>query len=501
MKTFYQFRDEQKKKLEEHVFYDLISTDKIEFNNKLMFMPAMVHFIMNFRDMNKWVIRFETPDTSFKSVINGGTIEDETHSRLFLEDWRKLHIDDKLKWNSSDIIYWLFISSEMECFRKYGIDFMRLCIDDESDPILRYAHSESGETCGNVFFSRISPIADRIAVNLNISLRYFGTFHLNLENGHVWESEGVFENIVLEQDANEKVRSLSQRMFDIFHGIHNAFYNYTSNYILTQSYPKFPEMLTIIGNNEYPQYPDLFLITGNNHSNDIIQHINNYLEQISKHPFYEWLKSTSINPLIKLKSFIPLWTVDIMGYRDINRYVFPYERIESDSERLITEYALLLSEHSYLFYNDWKSLQLDEMLRWTASDTLDFIFLNADMDTHRENLVKFSLCGLKNSEPLIRFWFMMILELSGKSFFSYVGNVAKLAEKEYNISLPYLSGKHSSVKELNVFNELYTHFISQELNQEQKIKIKEIADMVLTALLKNLDISYKYAVNNLFAAR
>ncbi|MDF8839062.1 hypothetical protein OU679_25375, partial [Escherichia coli] len=25
------------------------------------------------------------------------------------------------------------------------------------------------------------------------SLRYFGTFHLNLENGHVWKSEGVFE--------------------------------------------------------------------------------------------------------------------------------------------------------------------------------------------------------------------------------------------------------------------------------------------------------------------
>ena len=49
------------------------------------------------------------------------------------------------------------------------------------------------------------------------------------------------------------------------------------------------------------------------------------------------------------------------------------------------------------------------MLRWSASDTLEFIFLNSDMDMHRENIVKFSLFGLKHRDPVIRFWFMMIL--------------------------------------------------------------------------------------------
>lgn len=83
--------------------------------------------------MNKWVIRFDNNDNEYKAVINGGTIEDETHSRLFLEDWRKLYIDDKLNWKASDVIYWLFISQKMECFRKFGIDFMRLCVDDGGD--------------------------------------------------------------------------------------------------------------------------------------------------------------------------------------------------------------------------------------------------------------------------------------------------------------------------------------------------------------------------------
>lgn len=152
MKKFYHFRDYQRAKLESHAFYKLIDSDIIPLKNKLMFAPVMAHFVMNFRDMNKWVIRFATTDSKFKSVINAGTTEDETHSRLFLEDWRKLYLDDKLNWKASDIIYWLFISPEMECFRKYGVEFMRLCVDDNNDPILRYSHSESGETCGNVFF-------------------------------------------------------------------------------------------------------------------------------------------------------------------------------------------------------------------------------------------------------------------------------------------------------------------------------------------------------------
>lgn len=39
-----------------------------------------------------------------------------------------------------------------------------------------------------------------------------------------------------------------------------------------------------------------------------------------------------------------------MGYRDINKYVFTYEQPESESENIINNYALHLSEHSRLFF-------------------------------------------------------------------------------------------------------------------------------------------------------
>ncbi|EBT7801604.1 hypothetical protein CP648_22305 [Salmonella enterica] len=294
--------------------------------------------------------------------------------------------------------------------------------------------------------------------------------------------------------------ALSKRMFGIFKGIHDSFYNYLSSYVLNGSNPSFQGPLPV-GRNVAPIYPEFVIENKQNNNGKHIEHINSYLEKISNHKFFKWLINTSIDPQLKLKSFIPLWIVDIMGYRDINKYVFTYEQPESESEKIINNYALHLSEHSRLFYHDWKSLQLDDMLRWSASDTLEFIFLNADMDIHRENIVKFSLFGLKHRDPIIRFWFMMILELSGKEFFSHVSDVALLAERKYNIFLPYLCGRHATEEECEAYNNMYEHFIAKEISPEQSDLIIQITDMVMQSLLNNLDISYRYVVNNLLAVR
>lgn len=263
------------------------------------------------------------------------------------------------------------------------------------------------------FFSKISPIADQVAKHLGISLRYFGTFHLELENGHVWKSEGVFEKIVLEDNDYKKMTELSYRMFCIFKGIHDVFHSYLSEYVIKQRLPLFwnPEDKEHRVASSYPE----LIVNGMN--SKLINHINGYLAEISDHKFYKWLQDSNLDPKLKLKSFIPLWIADIMGYRDINKYIFTYKSPASESESIINEYAMYLTEHSRLFYTDWKSLELDDMLRWTASDTLEFIFLNTDMDVHRENIIKFSLYGLKYKDPLIRLWFILILELSGKEFF------------------------------------------------------------------------------------
>ncbi|EFI6424060.1 hypothetical protein GSQ06_23375, partial [Escherichia coli] len=96
---------------------------------------------------------------------------------------------------------------------------------------------------------------------------------------------------------------------------------------------------------------------------------------------------------------------------------------------------------------------------------------------------------------------MMILELSGKEFFSHVGDIALQVESKYNIYLPYLCGRHATENEHETYNNMYEHFMVKEISPEQSDLIIQITDMVMRSLLNNLDISYRYVVNNLLAAR
>lgn len=220
-----------------HPLFSFIESDRIPENKKLHFIPCMAYFIMSFRDMNKWIFPFAQPKNLFEKIINRAALEDQTHSRLFLEDWRKLRLDDHLAWKASDMIYWLFLSQEMESFRQYEIDFMKLCVDDGENVNVRFAHCEVTETYGNVFFSRITPIAEIIAKNNNMSLRYFGEFHLALENGHVVESEGVFEDKQLTDYERQLASTLCKKTGSIFDGMRDAWLNYAQNYVLPNTVP------------------------------------------------------------------------------------------------------------------------------------------------------------------------------------------------------------------------------------------------------------------------
>ncbi|ECL8609739.1 hypothetical protein FTZ70_21105, partial [Salmonella enterica] len=67
--------------------------------------------------------------------------------------------------------------------------------------------------------------------------------------------------------------------------------------------------------------------------------------------------------------------------------------------------------------------------------------------------------------------------------------------------LPYLCGRHATEEECEAYNNMYEHFIAKEISPEQSDLIIKITDMVMQSLLNNLDISYRYVVNNLLAAR
>lgn len=133
----------------------------------------------------------------------------------------------------------------MECFRKFGIDFMKFCVDDGGDLIFCYFYFELGEICGNIFFLKISFIVDQVVNYLGILFCYFGIFYFNLENGYVWKFEGVFENIELLLDLYKEMVEFLKRMFGIFKGIYDFFYNYLFCYVFNGSNLLFLRLLFV----------------------------------------------------------------------------------------------------------------------------------------------------------------------------------------------------------------------------------------------------------------
>src|SRR4051812_14232018 len=160
MQEIMDLKRDRKQQLVAHRFFDWMRTSPQAPEDRLLIAPIMAVFVMNFRDANKWFIRFPEPKSELEEIINGNTVEDETHSRLFLEDWRKLHLDEKLGWRASDTLWWLSLAPDTEPFRRYVMSFARMTVADGGDPLIRFAHSEAGEACGNAFFSTAAPIAD-----------------------------------------------------------------------------------------------------------------------------------------------------------------------------------------------------------------------------------------------------------------------------------------------------------------------------------------------------
>ena len=504
MQPFMQYKQRRASELATSPFIQWLGSDNVDMDRKFDFMPAMVLFIMGFRDMNLWVIRFdEHADEHFRSIINGNTDEDQTHSLLFLEDWHKLQFDTKLGWSAADMLRWLFVSPELEIFRRMQVEFVRLTIDDGGDPMLRFAHSEAGEACGHVFFRTAVGPANQLTAATGVEYRYFGRHHLDRELGHVMESEGEFETQVLDTERRSATLALGQRMFDIFDEIFAAFHDYTQTYVESGQYPhprdqhvpsRTPVMETVrIASRNGPSAE----------ATALIHHLQARMSRAADHPFYHWLEDSPVPAADKLRSFLPLWVMDTLGYRDLNYYVFHYPQPANEAERWINAWVNNLETHSLLFFEDWDALGMDAFLGWSASETLAFCFLDPAMDVHRKNIFSFIKLGLRHQEPLLRFWLMHALESSGEAFFHSTARLAQQAQREGVGPLPYLRDDHegSHPHDAAVQQAIRDSFLAMSLDERQLAVAMNLIDVVFDALEEQLALSHDAGLTHRFSER
>jgi hypothetical protein len=440
MKHVMQLRDAGQAAVRGHPFFEWLSSDLVPAQDRLAIGPAGALFIMQFRDMNRWVLRFAEPHNEYEWVINLGTLEDEKHSKMFLEDWRKLDLDTRLGWRTSDMLWWLFLSSDQETFRRSGIEFIRLVVDDGGDALIRFGHSEAGEATGHVMLSNTARVAATLSRRTGLEYRYFGPHHLDLESGHVGNTQGVFETVVLDPARRERSSEACRRMFDIFDDIFDGFLNYAATYLDNGTVPRRPQ-LPASARDDWTA-PALVIDPRDDHDTEMLRHIEEHKNKLKAHPFYEWLSHENESPADKLRQFIPMWVMDILGYRDLTKYALTFAEPSCAGEHAVNAWASRLSEHSGLFLSDWDALGLDHMLNHTASDALEWLFFDPDMDLHRQNMIEFAKIALQHNDPVLRWWMLVALEATGEEFFAQTRPLALAAEAETGGRLDYLAGRH-----------------------------------------------------------
>src|ERR1700745_844922 len=104
---------------------------------RFIFAPLFANLILGFLALNRWFLRYPQPRDRYEAAINAHTEEDETHSALFLEDWRELGLDARLGWGGEDTMAWYYTAPETEVFRRYAIRLTRMCVETP-DPLVRF---------------------------------------------------------------------------------------------------------------------------------------------------------------------------------------------------------------------------------------------------------------------------------------------------------------------------------------------------------------------------
>ncbi|MEO6503776.1 MAG: hypothetical protein ABIQ09_17930 [Jatrophihabitantaceae bacterium] len=508
MKQVLSYVAERRAVLDKHPLFDWVAQESVPLKDRLMFMPSMITFTMGFRDLNKWVLRYPLARDDLQRGINIHTFEDQTHSRLFLQDWRRLGLDDRLGWQASDTLWWLFLSEANEVSRGHAIYFLSMATADQDDPLLRFAHAEVIEACGSVFFNHVAKIAAQFEDQTKVELPYLGPYHLALESGHM-DCEDLFEEQELDDQRRRRAVELADAMFDIFFETFDTWLKNAQEFVTTGAAPR-PRPSAAIqpsgvqssdeGVGDAPSARPR--TDGPPHASQ--QAVQRLLEarkaRTAEHPFYLWLHNRGqITALQALRRFLPMWAMDIMGYRDLNLYAMRYQQPQDDLAQVVNGWVDDLSTHNTLYLNDWRELDLDQLLGWSASDTLDFCYLDAQVDVHRRNIVRFTQLAADHPEPLLRLWLMHALESTGDAWFENCRILAREVEATTDIRLDYLGDRHEIAhRPVAPGAQASVLFKSRPMSAEQAEKVLVMIDTVFDAVDEQLDISLDVALSNKF---
>ena len=356
--------------IDAHPLYAWMADPEVPLGRRFVFAPLFANFILGFSDLNRWFLRYPEPRDRYEAAINAHTEEDETHSALFLEDWRELGFDAQLGWGVEDTMAWYYTAPETEVFRRYAMRLTRMCVETP-DPLVRFGLMEAIETCGHVFFGHTAPLAEELSRRTGAALRYFGPYHLARETGTLIDADDLFETVVLTPEQRRRAVALVEEVFAMFTVKNDHLLAYAQAAAAGAAVPRPAQAArpaVALGGEVRPLHT-----VERGSAGPMGERLAERKAALAAHPFLAWLSTPTADPVARLRAFVPLWIPDIMGYADLMTYALAYPKPRDAAERALNRHAARLACHHRLFLADAAALDLDGALGWGAGETLRFL--------------------------------------------------------------------------------------------------------------------------------
>jgi hypothetical protein len=446
MKQVLEVVEAWRERIEEHPLHKWLAEegDGVAPEQKLWFGAYFINFIMYFRELNHYHIAYarEAGQELFRSALTTHADEDKTHSRLFLKDFKTLDWDSLLGWKPSSVFQWLYSSPLSEGLRRRTSELTKLVIRAQ-EPVVRFAVVEAIEACGNALFRNTTRVAERIRRQSGRELVYWGHFHLGRETGHV-EQENLFHEVVLAPAQRELARECAVRVFELIDEQNTEMLELAQATLAEGGFSarsqRFSLPVADFPTVESPQPLDFHFWPRQPSSSqqpvlEVLARCDNAVRTSERLRFfqYEGLEDA----VWKLRALVLYMMTDVTGTDTVYKSMVPYREPQGAQERAINRMARRFGQRSHMLYADWQSLDLDEVLRWKPSRTLEFIYLDKASEASRDMRAVITHHIDLHPEPLLRYWTLLTLKTLTAAHGETFRVLAQRVEEQLGRPLPY----------------------------------------------------------------
>jgi hypothetical protein len=181
---------------------------------RLSFSPCMVHFIMSFSDINKYVLRAHDKADSIQEKVNQYTYEDDNHWPWFIDDVEKLGFNPMLSFTQAVKLMW---GKETQITRQITYQVAGYAL--EAEPAVKIVIIQILEATADVFFSLSTRITSELQKETNTEYLFFGDLHLHEETEHTMNASNSQEFLVkieLTESQRQEALDAVEAIFKIF---------------------------------------------------------------------------------------------------------------------------------------------------------------------------------------------------------------------------------------------------------------------------------------------